>query len=118
MNPFDIVTIAVKALDDKKAHNIQVFRIDKLSTLGDYLVIATGNSSTQIRALADEVEFQLSQAGREPGHIEGRATNWYLLDYHSVMVHVFGKDARDFYNLDHLWADAEKVDISDLITED
>ncbi len=118
MTPFEIVTIAVKALDNKKAHDIQVFKIDQLSTLGDYLVIATGNSSTQIRALSDEVEYKLSQAGREPGHIEGRATNWYLLDYHSVMIHVFSKDARDFYNLDRLWADAEKVDISELITED
>ena len=118
MNPFELVTIAVKALDSKKAKDIQVFKIDELSTLGDYLVIANGNSSTQVRALADEVEYKLSEAGREPGHIEGRATNWYLLDYHSVMIHIFDKDARAFYNLDRLWADAEIVDISEFVTED
>ena len=118
MNPFEIVEIAVKALDSKKAKDIQVFKIDELSTLGDYLIIANGNSSTQVRALADEVEYKLSEVGREPDHIEGRATNWYLLDYQSVMVHVFDKEAREFYNLDRLWADAEQVDISELITED
>jgi ribosome-associated protein len=117
MTPMEIVTTAVKALDDKKGHDIQVFKIDELSTLGDYLVIATGNSTTQVRALADEVEDRLTKAGLEPGHIEGRATNWYLLDYFSVMIHVFGKDAREFYNLDRLWADAEKVDISDIVEE-
>lgn len=118
MNPFELVTIAVKALDGKKAKDIQVFKIDELSTLGDYLVIANGTSSTQVRALADEVEYQMTQSGREPHHIEGRATNWYLLDYQSVMIHIFDKDARAFYNLDRLWADAETVDISELITED
>ncbi len=118
MNPFEIVTIAVQTLDGKKARDIQVFQIDQISTLGDYLIIANGTSSTQVRALADEVEFKLSQAGCEPHHIEGRATNWYLLDYQSVMVHIFDKEAREFYHLDRLWADAQQVDISELITED
>ena len=117
MNPIDIVATAVKALDDKKAQNIQVFEITELTTLGDYLIIANGGSSTQVRALSDEVEYRLSQEGIEPDHIEGRATNWYLLDYKSVMVHVFGKDAREFYNLERLWADAKPVDISGYITE-
>ncbi len=118
MSPFEIVKIAVQALDSKKAKDIQVFQIDELSTLGDYLMIANGTSSTQVRALADEVEYKLSEAGREPHHIEGRATNWYLLDYQSVMIHVFDKEARDFYNLDRLWADAQQVDISEFVTED
>ncbi len=118
MEPIAIAKQAVQALDSKKARDIRVFEITPLSTLGDYLVIATGTSSTQIRALADEVEFQLKQAGVEPHHIEGRATNWYLLDYHSVMVHVFGRDAREFYNLERLWADAAEVDIADWITEE
>lgn len=117
MNPIDIVAVAVKALDDKKAQNIQVFEITELTTLGDYLIIANGGSSTQVRALSDEVEYRLSQEGLEPDHIEGRSTNWYLLDYKSVMIHVFGKDAREFYNLERLWADAKPVDISGYITE-
>lgn len=117
MSPKEIVTAAVKALDDKKAQDIQVFEITELSTLGDYLVIATGTSSTQIRALSDEVEARLSQSGVEPDHIEGRATNWYLLDYRSVMIHVFGKDAREFYNLERLWADAKPVTQDILVTD-
>lgn len=118
MNPMEMVTVAVRALDGKKARDIQVFEITELTTLGDYLVIASGNSTTQVRALADEVEYQMSQRGVEPDHIEGRATNWYLLDYKSVMVHVFGKDAREFYDLERLWADAKQVDISSMITQD
>ncbi len=118
MNPMEMVTVAVRALDGKKARDIQVFEITELTTLGDYLVIASGNSTTQVRALADEVEYQMSQQGVEPDHIEGRATNWYLLDYKSVMVHVFGKDAREFYDLERLWADAKQVDISSMITQD
>lgn len=115
MQPIEIAKTAVKALDGKKARDIRVFAITDLTTLGDYLVIATGTSTTQIRALSDEVEFRLEEAGVRPHHIEGRATNWYLLDYQSVMVHVFGRDAREFYNLERLWADAEEVDISDWI---
>lgn len=117
MDPIRIAATAVQALDDKKAKDIQVFEITPLSTLGDYLVIATGGSSTQIRALSDEVEFRLSRQGVEPDHIEGRATNWYLLDYQSVMVHVFSREAREFYNLERLWADAKPVDITPFITE-
>ena len=118
MQPNEIVSIAVKALDSKKGRDIQVFRIDELSTLGDYMIVCGGGSSTQVRALADEVEFRLSQSGVEPDHIEGRSTDWYLLDYQSVMIHVFGREAREFYHLERMWADAEQIDISDMITED
>ena len=110
MQPKALAAAVVRALDDKKAMEVQVFHITELSTLGDYLVLATGSSTTHIRALSDEVEVKLKEQGVTPNHIEGRATNWYLLDYGSVMVHIFGRDARAFYNLERLWADAPPVD--------
>ena len=115
MKELDIVRIAVQALDSKKAEDIEVVGIEKLTTLGDYLVIASGASSTQVRALADEVEDKLAQVGVEPHHIEGRSTSWVLLDYETVMVHVFYKEARNFYALERLWNDGQKLDTTEFL---
>ncbi len=109
------VKIAVKALDEKKAFDIQVIDIGDLSILGDFLVIATGTSTTHVNALADEVEFKLSEKGLEPSHIEGRNTPWVLLDYGDMMVHVFMKDARNFYALERLWSDGKQLDTKDFM---
>lgn len=110
MQPLELATLAAKAIDSKKGRDIKVLKVEDLTVLTDYFVIATGGSTTQVRALADEVEFQLSQQGIEPNHIEGASTrNWILLDYGSVVVHVFQPDARDFYALDKMWADASPV---------
>ena len=100
----------IKALDDKKAEDITVLKVGSLTIVADYFVIAAGTSNTHVRALADEVEFKLHEAGFEPRQIEGKATGWILLDYHDVVVHVFMKDQREYYNLEKLWADAEEVD--------
>lgn len=118
MKSEELIKIAVKALDSKKARDIEVINVEGLTMLGDYLVIASGTSNTQVRSLAEEVEYKLSQEGIEPHHIEGRTTQWYLLDYGDVMVHVFHSDARNFYALERMWTDGEKVDISHLLTED
>ena len=107
----------VKALDDKLARDIEVIKTEEVTIVADYFVIATANSNTHVRALADEIEYQLEQEDIHPDHIEGRATGWILLDYNDVLVHVFTRDNRDYYNLEHLWADAKPVDISGLITE-
>ena len=107
----------VKALDSKKAVDIEVLEIGALTVVADYFVIAAGTSNTHVRALADEVEFKLGEEGITPRQIEGRATGWILLDYSDVVVHVFIGDQREHYNLEKLWADAEKVDISALLTE-
>ena len=113
------IRIAVKALDSKRAENIQVLKVRDLTILGDYFVIANGNSTTQTKALAEEVEFQLSQNGVEPHHTEGmNGSNWYILDYTDVVIHVFYQETRDFYRLEQLWADAEKIDISDMIIKE
>ncbi len=117
MENIDIVAKAVRALDDKKAEEIKVIKISELTVMADYFIIANGNSNTHVRALAEEVEYALNQAGEKPRNIEGRATGWILLDYSSVMVHVFTPRDRDYYNLERLWQDGEEIDISDFISE-
>lgn len=110
---------AVKVLDEKKASNLSLIQIDKISSLADYFVLATGTSGTHVKALADEVEFKLkSEMGAEPSHIEGyRSNSWILLDYGSVVIHVFTKEARQFYDLDRLWQDGTVQDLSEIIVE-
>lgn len=106
----------VQALDAKRAEDIRVLKITDRSSLGDYFVIASGNSSTHTRTLADEVDFRLGQKGVEPAHKEGmNGSNWYILDYSDVIVHVFYQEMRSFYRLEQLWGDAEDVDISRFI---
>ena len=106
----ELAEIAAKALDSKKGRDIKVLEIDKITTLADYFVICSGGSNTQINALGDEVEKELTQAGEEPLHREGyRGGTWVLLDYGSVIVHVFTPEAHDFYDLEHLWADAKEL---------
>ena len=108
MTSLDQALLAVKALDGKKGVNIQVIEISDISVLADYMVIATGTSSTHVKALADEVEYQLDKAGVSVSHIEGyRSNTWILLDYVDVIVNVFDNEARAFYDLEHLWEDAK-----------
>lgn len=107
--------IIVKALDSKKGLDIQLIKVSDITALTEYFVLATGTSSTQVRALAEEAEFQMSQAGVEPHHTEGKSTGWILLDYGDVVVHVLNEQSREFYDLERLWADGEKIDISDII---
>ena len=111
----DIVKKIVKALDDKKGNDIQVIKIEELTIVADYFVICTANSNTHVRALADEVEYQLEQEGIRPDHVEGRATGWVLMQYGGVVVHIFLEDSRQYYNLERLWDDAAKLDISQFI---
>ena len=111
MEVIEILETAVKDLDSKKGQNIRAVKVDDLTVIADYFVIATASSSTQVRALAEEVEYQLDLKNQPVHHIEGRSTNWILLDYGSVIVHVFHREARDFYGLDQTWADGIPVDI-------
>lgn len=117
MKNTELVEKIVKTLDDKKGVNIEVIKTEALTIVADYFIIATANSNTHLRSLADEVEYRLSEEGVEPDHIEGRATGWVVLQYLGVTVHLFLKDSREFYNLEKLWADGEKVDISHLVTD-
>ncbi len=102
-----------KILDSKKSQDLAVIRVEDVTTLADYFVIVTGNSSTQVKAFADEIEFKLKQEGINPGHIEGHTSrSWIVLDYYSVIVHVFDPEAREYYDLERLWLDGEKLDPS------
>ena len=105
----------VKALDDKKGNDIQIIKIEELTIVADYFVICTANSNTHVRSLADEVEYQLEEAGIKADHIEGRATGWVLLEYRGVVVHIFLEEARNYYNLERLWEDASKIDASQFL---
>ena len=106
-----------KILDKKKAHDVRVLKVESLTVLTDYFVIASGTSTTQVASLADEVEFELSQKGLEPYSTEGYdSKNWVLLDYSNVIVHVFVPNTRTYYDLEHLWADGEPVDISEYLS--
>lgn len=110
------IEIAVKALDSKKGEDIRVIGIRDLTIIADYFIIAAGNSTTQVKALADEVDFKLSQQGVSPLHSEGYSSSeWVVLDYGDIIVHVFYKATREFYSLERLWADGEQVDISDIL---
>ena len=112
----EMAEIAVRALDSKKGKEIRLIRIDKITTLAEYFVICTGTSNTQINALCDAVEKELTERGEEPLHREGyRGGTWVLLDYGCVVVHVFNDEARKFYSLEHLWADGEEIDLSAIL---
>ena len=107
---------AVKALDSKKAEEIKVIGVTDLTIIADYFVIANGTSTTHTKSLADEVEFQLGQLGVKPTRTEGyNGSNWIILDYSDVVVHVFYKEARDYYQLEKLWTDGEQLDISEFL---
>ncbi len=108
----------IKILDNKKAIDLELIETQELTIVSDYFIIASGTSNTHVRALADEVDEEMRKLGVEPDHIEGRATGWILLDYGCVLVHVFDPQSREYYNLERLWGDAAKVDISDIVTPD
>ena len=113
----EIALKAAKILDSKKAKNIKILYVNNQTIIADYFVIAAGTSRTQVNALADEVEYQLGLEGIDPSKIEGRGQGtWVLLDYDSVLVHVFNPQSREFYNLEKLWADGEEIEFQ--ATED
>ena len=100
----NIALLAAKALDEKKAKDIKILYVNEQTIIADYFVIAQGNSRTQVNALADEVEYKLGLEGIDPTKIEGRGQGtWVLLDYDSVLVHVFNPQSREFYNLEKMW---------------
>ena len=98
-------------LDSKKGERVAVIRVEGRSDITDYLVLCSALSNTHVKALADELEFRLGQRGLHPIHTDGgNGRNWQVLDYASVMVHVFDREARDFYNLDKLYREEKTED--------
>ncbi|MGI6028789.1 MAG: ribosome silencing factor [Candidatus Heteroscillospira sp.] len=118
MTPAQIAENIVKALDDKKGRDIRLMKTDGITVLADYFAICTATSAPHIKALTDEVDKRLSELGEPPIRREGyRSGSWVLLDFGCVIVHLFQEEARQFYNLERLWNDAETVDISKIIAE-
>ena len=111
LTPAEIAAIAAKALENKKARDVKVLKTAEQTVLADYFVICNGTSSTHIKALVDEVDKELSEAGEPPIRREGlRSDIWVLMDFGCVIVHVFTDEARKFYNLERLWSDSEELD--------
>ena len=112
MTPYEIAIAAAKALDTKIGADIKVLKVSDLTVIADYFVIASGSSTTQVKALADEVDFALTQQGVKPLHIEGKGEGgWMLIDFGSVIGHVFMEETRNYYSLERLWADAEVIPV-------
>ena len=115
----EVALQVTKALDEKKGIDIKLLRIDEVSSLADYFVICTGSVNTHVKTLCDYAEYTMEQLGEPMLGREGhRGNSWELLDFGSVVVHVFTDEARKFYDLERLWADAEVVDLKDIIIEE
>lgn len=112
----ELVKIAVSALEEKKGENVKIIDIHEVSVLADYFIIADGNNGNQIQSMADNVQEMLGKAGYECRQVEGyNSANWILLDYGDIIVHVFCREDRLFYDLERIWRDGKTiVDVNDL----
>ena len=116
MTSYESAIVLAKALDDKKGNEIKVLKTEGLTTLADYFVICTATSSTQVKAMSDACEEAMEKHGEKVHHSEGhRDGTWLLLDFSSVVVHVFTDETRKFYDLERLWGDAEEMDLSGVL---
>ena len=119
IKPYEIAIAVTKALDEKKGMDIKLLKIDRISSLADYFLICTGTSNTHVKTLCDYAEFTLENLGETMLGREGhRGNSWELLDYGCIVVHVFTDEARKFYDLERLWADAEVVDLEGVVLPD
>ena len=108
--PLELAKAIGEVLDNKKGHEVRVLHVEEKTSIADYFVLCTGNSGTQVKALAGEVDFKIEQRGVAADNVEGRGNNtWIVLDYGNVVVHIFSREAREFYNLDKLYDDAPVV---------
>ena len=106
-NPDHLVREIADILDDKKAENVVVLDISRLSIIADYFVIASGRSEVQVHALYDELDKKMAEKGIFPRHLD-KSNRWIVLDYSDVIVHIFHHEERSFYNIERLWAEAGK----------
>ena len=105
-SPLELAEAIATFVDNKRGEDIKIINMEGKTDICDYMVLATANSSTHVQALAGEVEYQLGRRGVDPLHVEGRDNRmWHVLDYSHVLVHIFTKDTREFYNLDKLYGD-------------
>jgi ribosome-associated protein len=114
----DALKIAVYAADDKKAHDLAALNISGIASFASYFLLCTGDSSRQMQAIADEIEKQLKAQGIRPSHVEGyQNSEWILMDYFDMVIHIFSKSARTYYDLERLWRDGKKIDVDKLLDE-
>ena len=119
MDSKELAIASVQILDRKKADQVHLINISEISTLGDYFVLATGTSGTHVKSLADELEFRLKEKGVSAARVEGyRSNSWILLDYESVIIHIFTPEARAFYDLDRLWEDGVSENVEEYLTQE
>lgn len=110
-----MASIAIEALEDKKANDIRIIDIEKITTIADYFIIASGTNKNQVQAMTDEVQEKLGRAGWEPKSVEGYLNaNWILLDYGDIVIHVFDEENRVFYDLERIWRDGKSISKEDL----
>ena len=115
--PLGLAKFCVQTLDQKNASDIRLFKVDEQTIIADYYVLCCGRSTTHVNALSDEVEFQTGEKGVPMLRVDGRGTGtWVLMDYGSVLVHIFTKDQREFYKLEKLYNEENEIDIKDLLT--
>lgn len=115
---YEVACAAIKALYEMKGSAIKLFCVKNTSSVTDYYITVTGRSKTQVSALAEEVVYKLGLCGREAARVEGkRGDSWILVDYIDVIVQVFDKESRSFYDFDRLLADAELIDISSIVED-
>lgn len=114
----EALKIAVRAVENKKGIDVVVLDISSVATFADYFLLCSGDSSRQIQAIADEVEEKLATNGLRPSHVEGYANaEWILLDYLDLVIHIFSKQARAYYDLERLWRDAKTLDVLQLLRQ-
>ena len=110
-SPLEVARAIESFLDNKKGRDIKVLHVEDVSNIADYFVVCTATSNTHVKALSGEVEYQLERRGVNAYQIEGRDNNsWVVLDYCNVLVHIFNREARDFYNLDKLYENTTEVE--------
>lgn len=111
----EMAKMAILALEDKKAEDVKVIDISEVSVIADYFIIADGNSRNQVQAMIDNVEETLGKAGYTPKQIEGyQSANWVLMDYGDIIIHVFDKENRLFYDLERIWRDGKQIEPEEL----
>lgn len=107
--------LAYKAIDDKKGEDIRIINIQGVSVIADYFIIASGNNTSQIQTIADNIAEELGRAGYDYRQIEGyQSANWILMDYNDIIVHIFNKEDRLFYDLERIWRDGKSISIEEL----
>ena len=111
----EMTKLTINALEDKKAEDIRIIDISEVSVMADYFIIASGSNTSQLQAMADNVEETLGRAGYHVKQVEGyNSANWILMDFGDIIVHVFDKENRLLYNLERIWRDGKTIEKEDL----